>query len=357
MGLQLEGITTNEIHDSNDLEAASWLNVGVDPIQSTGHAAPDGSLTACEVIVNSSQNPRLYTSIDTVDANEPLQVGFWLKKINNADKFLVTQTLGGGTALGGWQIDLSRLSVGWEWITRDHYAVNEIAPFLADSSGDFGLKFRSNSGGIDESQFQLWGVNVQRGTTMTSCILSSGGATSRARTESRTPLSTLGLPDLSDSFSGHIQFRLTNAEQGTATFFLLYFDGNDTRMGIYRDADQERFIAYARPTGLTHNQVTYRIGQVGDLIDVHFRKATTGLDFWVNRADKQTVPNTAVPFTSALTHLSLGCNQNGGSNAWCEMEKIMITPVELSDEELLGSGVTFGGQLVTFENKVISFGN
>ncbi len=145
--VQIEGARTNLCN-----VASAWtLRGGTAVVQTSGQADPGGGTTATKfenVAVANIDDIKSALIIATVDASQALS--FFIKPITTTG--IITLQNRAGPAFGEWFIDLSLIS-DWDRATSDHPAVTVNTPFVADSSGQVGVKMFLASGSAD---FYLW---------------------------------------------------------------------------------------------------------------------------------------------------------------------------------------------------------
>jgi hypothetical protein len=156
-------VQQNLILQSQSFDSAAWTKRGVSAVTADATAAPDGTLTADLIsglgtlgVDDVFQTLALSGVVAGLSRFEP---SVYLKKVSSTGTLTVYNP--GNAANGRWDIDLSKLSTGWERITRAHSAVTVVVEFTPSPALAVGLHFVGTAGA--PLSVYAWGAQIQPG--------------------------------------------------------------------------------------------------------------------------------------------------------------------------------------------------
>lgn len=149
---------TNRFLYSQQFDNAAWTKRGA-TVTPDAIAAPDGTMTADQVVLGSLFTGDLYQSRSGWQAGEACVPSVYLRKLSSSGTVRIQNTAGPGTI----DVDLSALSAGtWYRIEPGATGVTVVTPFEADGSGEAGAIFFSQAGGA--LTVYLWQAQIEPGS-------------------------------------------------------------------------------------------------------------------------------------------------------------------------------------------------
>lgn len=178
-GLLIEEARTNVCLRSSDFTGATWYRRGSCAVDTPSVAAPDGSLKGALVTGLAYGQNDIYVQVGGMLADQLCTPSIFISKVSPTGTLRFNNPIG-GTGVGSWEIDLSKLSTGWERITRNHPAVTVLVEFKASTGGLAGIQLLGTTGA--PLSVNVFGAQLETGTFESSYIPTPSTFVSRAST-------------------------------------------------------------------------------------------------------------------------------------------------------------------------------
>lgn len=124
-------VASNRVISPDNLSAFPWVIRGNPGITANAGYAPDGTLTATRVAsLGVAGVDDVYQSI-ALGGGYMVDYALWIKRVSTSGTIRLNPASGFD---GAWNIDLSKLSDEWEFITRTHPAVTIITEVVGNSN-------------------------------------------------------------------------------------------------------------------------------------------------------------------------------------------------------------------------------
>jgi len=173
-GCQIEPARKNGVPYNRTF--TDWIKRGAVTITTDTETRIDGSGLASKLsnLGDAGAND-FYANMISYTADTQLSMSMWIKRVSTSGTIKIIESSGGPNRDGEWNIDLSVLSDGWEYLTDNHSAVTVVQAFKSDTaSGAMGLQFYNESGGPLTFYMDL--LQLEEGKYPTSSIATEASA-------------------------------------------------------------------------------------------------------------------------------------------------------------------------------------
>jgi hypothetical protein len=172
-GLLIEETRQNRLTYSQNFAQSIWAVAGTATKVASASVCPDGTTSAYTITVGTGSNFFWYNSLNITAATR-YEPSIYIKRATTSGTLRINSA--NGTSNGQWTINLALLGSGFERITRTHPAVTVVTEFTGTGNNFSGIVFVSASGTL---QFEVWGAQIELGTSSTSYIPTTTAALTR----------------------------------------------------------------------------------------------------------------------------------------------------------------------------------
>jgi len=312
-GVLLEGVGTNKLLYSEDFTDAEW-NKATTTVELASVEAPDGTLTAFKVSGSgylAAQGTSLPGDNKSIWARTVTGTGFANVLVHNGNN------------------KLTELTEVWKRISFNY---EDDANF---PSNFYAADLRSG----DLTEFYIWGAQLEAKKYYTSYTKTSGTTVTRSATSLTASLSTIGVPNLRNNFSGQIkvrpQFDYDDARVNFSRPLAIESDDGAYLLAIIFNPASDRVYIRMDNNGIV-SETSYLVGSINyardELLNIRFSKNnSSGLKMWINNITPVVNGDTSAKtdYVSPLTKVEVGSGLDSEV-----FESIVIHPTALSDIEL-----------------------
>ena len=191
--VSFDTITKNFQPYSQDLSQSNYTKRGNCTVTANFGIAPDGTNTSNLISNIQGNNTPGGTYSDIFDvittdystSGQPLEASFFIKRVSGSSTELFFSNPS-NAASGNWKINFNSLSTTeFTRIDKNHPAVTVVNTYESSSSGQAGTHFRVDSSSSANLSFEVWGIQVEAGSSVTGYLPTEASARSGLTTVTR----------------------------------------------------------------------------------------------------------------------------------------------------------------------------
>lgn len=151
-----------------------WSGRGSAVVNDRNQLDPDGTFTASTIKVGATQGLDLFKVLTGISPSTNFELSFFIQRGSTSGIITAQRTSEVNGQTGNWQIDMALLPDRIVRLTKHHPAVTAVEDFKSGTDSGMGVFFFSPDG--QERTFNLWGVQLEAGLTVSPHIPTFGGA-------------------------------------------------------------------------------------------------------------------------------------------------------------------------------------